>query len=181
MTFPPPDPSDCELVTQLLGREPSGSFRVVVRDDAGVPVVIENAPFLASGRPMPTQFWLVGREHVRAVSRLESSGGVRAAEAALDPGAIRSTHEAAADERRRWIDGFFDPAGPGQSSDPPRPTPSGGVGGTRRGVKCLHAHYARFLAGRVDVVGEWVHDQLAGTSESGQGVEQTSDDSQELR
>src|SRR3954453_11960315 len=29
----------------------------------------------------------------------------------------------------------------------------GGVGGTRRGIKCLHAHYANHLAGGDDVVG----------------------------
>ena len=40
------------------------------------------------------------------------------------------------------------------------PRPSGGVGGTRRGVKCLHAHYAWFLAGGDDPVGRWVEERL---------------------
>ena len=40
------------------------------------------------------------------------------------------------------------------------PRPSGGVGGTRQGVKCLHAHYAWFLAGGDDPVGRWVDEQL---------------------
>ena len=40
------------------------------------------------------------------------------------------------------------------------PTPSGGVGGTRIGVKCLHAHYAWYLAGGDDPVGRWVAAQL---------------------
>ena len=31
----------------------------------------------------------------------------------------------------------------------------GGVGGTARGIKCLHAHYAYHLAGGGDPVGEW--------------------------
>jgi hypothetical protein len=34
------------------------------------------------------------------------------------------------------------------------------VGGTRRGVKCLHAHLAHWLAGGDDAVGEWVAMQL---------------------
>jgi hypothetical protein len=38
--------------------------------------------------------------------------------------------------------------------------PTAGVGGTRRGVKCLHAHFAHWLAGGDDVVGEWVAQQL---------------------
>ncbi len=41
------------------------------------------------------------------------------------------------------------------------PRPHGGVGGTRRGVKCLHAHYAYHLAGGDDPVGRWVAEQLA--------------------
>ena len=40
------------------------------------------------------------------------------------------------------------------------PRPSGGVGGTRKGVKCLHAHVAWHLAGGDDPVGRWVADRL---------------------
>ena len=45
------------------------------------------------------------------------------------------------------------------------PAPSGGVGGTRQGVKCLHAHYAWHLAGGDDPVGRWVAAQLQRPSE----------------
>ena len=41
------------------------------------------------------------------------------------------------------------------------PRPGGGVGGTRRCVKCLHAHYAWHLAGGADPVGAWVAAELA--------------------
>jgi hypothetical protein len=34
------------------------------------------------------------------------------------------------------------------------------VGGTRTGIKCLHAHYAWFLAGGDDPVGAWVAQRL---------------------
>jgi hypothetical protein len=34
------------------------------------------------------------------------------------------------------------------------------VGGTRAGVKCLHAHYAWHLAGGDDPVGRWVAAEL---------------------
>ena len=48
-----------------------------MRDEDGDPVVIRNAPLLDDGTPMPTRYWLVGRDEVRAVSRLEAAGGVR--------------------------------------------------------------------------------------------------------
>jgi len=136
-------------VVALLGREPRGEYEVVVRDAAGEPVVIRNAPLLADGTPMPTLFWLVGDGLREAVSRLEAAGGVRAAEQAVDSADLRRAHDAYARERDALI-----------PDDHEGPRPSGGVGGTRQGVKCLHAHYAWFLAGGDDPVGRWVQEQL---------------------
>ena len=141
--------SDIAALTVLLGRTPRGEFDMVVRDDAGAPVVIRNAPLLDDGTPMPTRYWLVDPELVTAVSRLESSGGVRAAEAAVDAGDLARAHAEYAAER--------DAALP---ADHDGPRPHGGVAGTARGVKCLHAHYAWYLAGGDDPVGFWVAAQL---------------------
>ena len=140
---------DAATVARLLGRVPRGRFEIVVRDAAGEPVVIRNEPLLDDGTPMPTRYWLVGADASDQVSRLESVGGVRHAEAAVDPAALQHAHERYAAER--------DAALP---SDHKGPRPSGGVGGTRRGVKCLHAHYAWYLAGGDDPVGRWVDQQL---------------------
>jgi hypothetical protein len=41
------------------------------------------------------------------------------------------------------------------------PQPSGGVGGTRTGIKCLHAHVANHLAGFNDPVGALVVEEIA--------------------
>lgn len=145
--------SEHAQVRALLGREPQGRYDIVVRAADGSPVVIRNAPRLDDGTPMPTRFWLVGRDEVAAVSRLESAGGVRAAEAAVDPAALAAAHARYADER----DAALDEATPADL----RSHPSGGVAGTRHGVKCLHAHYAWHLAGGDDPVGRWVADQFA--------------------
>jgi hypothetical protein len=136
-------------ITELLGRRPQGACEVVVRDPHGVPIVLRNAPLLHDGTPMPTRYWLVDPGLRRAVGRLEADGGVRAAEAAVDPDELAAAHARYAAERDAAV-----PTG----HDGPRP--SGGVGGTRRGVKCLHAHYAWFLAGGDDPVGRWVHERL---------------------
>ena len=137
-------------VAQLLGREPRGAFDVVVRDDTGDPVVVRNAPLLDDGTPMPTRYYLVGAELVRDVSRLEADGGVRRAEAEIDPADIAATHERYAAERDAAI-----------AADHEGPRPYGGVGGTRIGVKCLHAHVAYTLAGGDDPVGRWTLAHLA--------------------
>jgi len=144
-----PDPAEVEAVARLLGRSPAGAFRVVVRRRDGSPVVIENAPFLDDGRPMPTRYWLVDPALKDAVSRLESEGGVRRAEAEVDPGELAAAHARYGAGRDALV-----PAGRRG------PLPSGGVGGTRRGVKCLHAHLAYLLAGGDDPVGRWVAERL---------------------
>lgn len=141
--------NDHERVRQLLGREPSGGFTVVVRDASGDPVVICNEPFLNDGTPMPTRYWLCGDEEYVAVSRLEAEGGVDRAEAEVDADELADAHRRYAAERDALI-----------PVDHPGPRPSGGVAGTRTGVKCLHAHYAWFLAGGDDPVGRWVQDRL---------------------
>jgi hypothetical protein len=137
-------------VAELLGRVPRSAVEVVVADDGGDPVVIRNPPLLDDGTPMPTRYWLVGRAACIAVDRLESAGGVRRAESEIDADELARAHGRYAAERDANL-----PAGWSG------PRPSGGVGGTRRGVKCLHAHYAWYLAGGDDPVGRWVAARLA--------------------
>jgi hypothetical protein len=141
--------ADRTAVAVLLGREPQGAFVVVVRDEHGAPVVIRNAPLLDDGTPMPTRYWLVSPSLNSAVGRLEAAGGVRQAEREVPADALADAHRRYAGER----DAALPPGYVGRA-------PSGGVGGTRQGVKCLHAHYAWHLAGGDDPVGRWVAAQL---------------------
>ena len=145
----PPSSADEARVAELLGRRARGRWRIAVRRANGDPVVIRTDPVLEDGTPLPTTWWLVGDVECLAVGRLESQGGVRAAERAVDDEELSSAHRRYAAER--------DAALPPQHVGP---RPAGGVGGTRRGVKCLHAHYAWHLAGGDDPVGRWVAAQL---------------------
>jgi hypothetical protein len=144
LTFRDAPADDVVAVEELLGRALNGRFAVVVRRPDGRAVVIENEPHLRDGTPMPTLFWLVDPELRDAVSRLESEGGVHRFEELVDAEELARTHERYA-ERRRAATVRADLVGA-----------QGGVGGTRRGVKCLHAHLANFLAGEADPVGSMV-------------------------
>lgn len=146
-------PSDHEAVAALLGRAPRGAFEVVVRRAGGDPVVIRNAPLLDDGTPMPTRYWLLGEPERTLVGRLESTGGVDAAERETDPDELAAAHARYAAERDAALPSGWN-----------GPRPSGGVAGTRIGVKCLHAHYAWHLAGGDDPVGRWVAVRLAGSA-----------------
>ncbi|MCK4176391.1 DUF501 domain-containing protein [Aciditerrimonas ferrireducens] len=143
-------------VAALLGRPPAGACWVVRRDGDGRPVVLENAPWLDDGTPMPTRYWLVDPELRRAVGRVEAIGGVRRAEAAVPAAALAEAHARYAAERDQVARAIVERLG-GQA---PGPWPRGGVGGTRRGVKCLHAHLAWWLVGGEDPVGAWTAAQL---------------------
>jgi hypothetical protein len=112
-------------------------------------MVIVNEPLLRDGTPMPTRFWLVDPELNASVGRLEAQGGVKQAEAALAPDAVANAHAQYAAARDTVV-----------PADWAGPRPSGGVGGTRQGVKCLHAHLAWWLAGGADPVGAWAAEQL---------------------
>ena len=112
----------------------------------GAPVVIRNAPLLDDGTPMPTRYWLVDPESDRAVRRLEAAGGVRAAGAGRRS-PTRSQPRTTAT----------------RPSATPRSPPTTWARGRAAasaaraaGVKCLHAHYAWYLAGGDDPVGAWV-------------------------
>ena len=141
--------ADVAAVALLLGRDPGGVFAVVVRDEEGGPMVIANEPFLRDGTPMPTRYWLVDPQLRVRVGQLEAGGGVREAAAQVDVTDLADAHRRYAAERDALI-----------PADWNGPRPSGGVGGTRQGVKCLHAHVAWWLAGGEDPVGVWVAQRL---------------------
>jgi len=148
LTFRDASGDDELLLETLIGRPLAGRFAVVVRSRDGRPVVIENEPHLRDGTPMPTLFWLVDPELRDAVSRLESDGGVHRFETLVDAVELQRTHDEYS-RRRRAATIRTDLA-----------QPSGGVGGTRTGVKCLHAHLANFLVCADDPVGQLVASTL---------------------
>ena len=142
--------SDVEAVREQLGREPTTRFEVVVRCPVGHPRVIRDDPIDVRGEPFPTTFWLTCPDAVKAASRLEADGAIRRWNERFERDAdvrvaVELAHAEAAEERARLL---------------PEARAWGGVGGTRRGIKCLHAHYANHLAGGEDVVGGWVAQQV---------------------
>jgi exopolyphosphatase/guanosine-5'-triphosphate,3'-diphosphate pyrophosphatase len=138
--------SDLEAVREQLGREPTTPFSVVARCTGGHPLVIRNKPLDAEGHPFPTIYWLTCPDAVKAISRVESEGWI--ARLGDDPAivaGVEEAHRAYAVERGEMFRGA---------------EKWGGVGGTRQGIKCMHAHYAYQLAGGDDVVGRWTADRV---------------------
>jgi len=140
---------DRQVIEIQLGRPLRARSEVMARCHLGLPVVVQVPPHLEDGTPFPTLYWLTCPLATARIGRLEGAGGVKRMEskAAADPefaAALEMAHADYAAEREALV----------TSDDAPRPT--GGVGGTSRGVKCLHAHYAHRAAGGENPVGELV-------------------------
>lgn len=137
------------IIEAQIGRPLRADSDIVTRCHLGLPVVVKVPPILEDGTPFPTLYWLSCPLASVRIGRLESSGGVKRLEgkAAADPGfgeALESAHRRYAAERESLLPAEADPR------------PSGGVGGTATGVKCLHAHYAHTAAGGDNPVGDLV-------------------------
>src|SRR5512133_1316136 len=93
---------DEEIVERQLGRRPRAFRGVAVRCPFGRPAVTEQAPFDATGKPFPTQYYVTCPYLVAAISRLEAAGGVERWSAAArdDPELAASLERAQAEQRR---------------------------------------------------------------------------------
>jgi len=137
---------DAAVVAVQIGRSPRSATEVVARCHLGLPVVTRVPPILDDGTPFPTLFWLSCPLATRRIGRIEGAGGVRTMERRAETDAefgasLESAHRRYEAQRSALLPPDTDPA------------PSGGVGGARAGVKCLHAHYADHAAGNDNPVG----------------------------
>lgn len=147
------NPDDRQVIEAQIGRPLRAESIVVSRCHLQLPVVIRVPPILDDGTPFPTLYWLTCPLATARVSRIESSGGVKRmdAKAASSPefgAALELANTEYAAERDAMVGDGVDPV------------PTGGIGGTSRTVKCLHAHYAHSRAGKDNPVGalvqEWI-------------------------
>ena len=167
---------DEEIIERQIGRKPRGFMEVASRCPLGMPETIVTGPVVPARygldvpfEPFPTVFWLTCPGAVRAVSRLEDEGWITELEARLaqDPEAQREYEEAArsyaafrqtllTEDQLKWIEAY-------------RPSwydviCESGIGGIpqgNKGLKCLHAHYADYLARGTNPIGRWVYQLLS--------------------
>jgi uncharacterized protein len=126
--------TDFDAVLRQLDRTPR-PFRVAGRCPFGLPSVIENE----RTRDMPTSFWVTCPSLDKAIARVESAGGVRAAQEEVGEETVEEIH---AHHLTRY---------------------GTRVGGVREGghVKCLHAFTALHLSGAIpNPIAEWILDRL---------------------
>jgi uncharacterized protein len=127
---------DYEAVARQLGRRPR-PFRVAARCPFGVPSVIENE----RTREMPTSFWVSCPSLVAAISRVESTGGVREAGEAVGEAVVEEIHSEHVSLYGTRVAGVR--------------------AGATGSVKCLHAFTALHISGAIpNPVAEWTLQRL---------------------
>ncbi|HEX9865655.1 MAG TPA: DUF501 domain-containing protein [Acidimicrobiia bacterium] len=144
---------DREVIETQIGRPLRAESSPVSRCHLGLPVVAQVPPLLDDGTPFPTLYWLTCPLATTRIGRLEGAGGVRRMERKAETDdefgrRLAEAHVAYAAERDALV--------PTDASI----APSGGVGGTTLGVKCLHAHYAHTRAGGANPIGELVQEWI---------------------
>ena len=145
---------DRGVVEAQIGRPPRSLIDVAQRCHLDLPVVITVPPLLDDGTPFPTLYWLTCPLASKRIGRIEAAGGVRTAEQMLaDDPDLSAAYDGATARYRDDRDVRLPEGHTG-------PRPTGGVGGTRAGVKCLHAQYADTAAGNSNPIGAWTAGQI---------------------
>ncbi|ETV95644.1 hypothetical protein H310_11065 [Aphanomyces invadans] len=174
------DPLELAAIIRNLGEVPSNLVRVAAmyttRQNEVEPAVLVLYPLRdcmndykknqrAAAEPFPTMYWLASQELHERVSLLEGAGRVAAftdrlvassdylhamtnmhAEYAADRWALLTPADRSLVEKKRWVRALRDV----------------GIAGIRNpaSVKCLHTHYAHYLATHNNLIGQWVHEEL---------------------
>ncbi len=155
------EPRDLSIITEQLGRTPTGALEVIAREKSGQPTVIKVSP-LTNEIPFPTLYWLTCPKLKKKISHLEKKGLINQWE--KDKKFIeklKEDHQRYQSMRMSLLKELYSEWKklPESKLKILRDT---GIGGIRNfaHVKCLHLHYAHFLADN-NIVGERVHSLLS--------------------
>ncbi len=155
--------ADLAVIAAQLGRAPRGVAGVARRGACGCPQVVMNAPVVAGNdgeQLFPTLYWVSCPKLAGMLGRLEADGWLARVQDLLDndlafSDALARAHRRYASLRRRALGRKARHRLRARAADRAAVIDGTGVGGTRtlRHVKCLHAHYAHWLATGRDPVG----------------------------
>ena len=156
--------NDYEILKEQLGRTPGGILDIPVRDLDKRPVVLMVDPLLG-GRPFPTLYWLSHKTLHKEISKIESRGFIKHLEKTILPLREDIQQQLLQDtrqyQRKRWslLASFHDlesVSGPYKKQ-----LQTTGIGGLKdfTKIKCLHLHYAHYLAHR-NIIGRIMEEEF---------------------
>ena len=160
---------DSSIVIEQLGREPMVPYEVAAWCDAGHPSVIRCYPLERRGdvlKPFPTLYWLTCPNVIAQIGRIEAQGWIGRFEAMMLEDESLTTAVSADHDRyiaERWAllsDADREAIKEAGLTQLYEGRGVAGVGDRAR-LKCLHAHFAVYLAARQNdqaggAVGKWL-------------------------
>ncbi|MGI6038266.1 MAG: DUF501 domain-containing protein [Limnochordia bacterium] len=154
------DQLDLQVIERQLGRRPRGVLDIACRCFQDKPAVIITSPLIGpQNQIFPTNWWLTCPWLNRAIGFLEGQGAIEELGGQIDLTVVHGTYALQRQALIPWRQRsrLFQEAPERYEVLVER-----GVAGIAPpgGIKCLHTHYAYWLAGEDNPVGQWVHDHL---------------------
>lgn len=147
------------LIARQLGRKPSIVFRIEMECEYGWPALLGNSPFDASGNPNPNLYYLSCPYLRKRISTLEDSGMIARLQQMITDDPIL---KADLDRAQGLHDLEWRRAAKGRNGK--SPVGQINIAGSRDAnhLKCMHAHFAYFLAHRDYMVGAMIAKMIHG-------------------
>ncbi|SBS31693.1 hypothetical protein MSP8887_01573 [Marinomonas spartinae] len=153
---------DIDIITNQLGRSPSGIKAIAHYSPSGIPQVLEMETWVFD-QPFPTLYWLSSKAIDKALAKIESQGVVKELEQRIkeDDTLREAYHQSHQDYiTRRWAVMSPDHKAIIEKKGFKPLFEKLGIGGIANWdqVRCLHMQYAHHLAGN-NVIGRILDDE----------------------
>lgn len=166
MKSSPIDATDKRVIAHQLGRAPRGVEAIVKRCKKGFPQVVLNSPLHLSHIPFPTTYWLTCPLLSKTIARLEEQGQIKHFQKQITEDKkfrqeLFKSQQAYCDSRKSML-----PSSSRLASRAKEILEETGVGGISdfSKIKCLHAHFAHYLATGLNPVGKKVAESIGEVS-----------------
>ncbi|MBN1594894.1 DUF501 domain-containing protein [candidate division FCPU426 bacterium] len=170
MHWEPISDQDRKIIAKQINREPRNLCGVARRCPQQCPQVSVNYPLPQTEKDanfFPTVFWLTCPEAVRRIGGIEDRGFIQHIQVQINANKrlseiIQAAHEEYAYIRRAMLGPDLKAKMRAGAEQPVQQINKVGIGGVGdlKGIKCLHMHYAHYLATRNNPIGELVDKML---------------------
>ena len=139
-----------KIVETQLNRSLRSKVDVVASCHFNLPAVIKVPSNLDDGTPFPTSYWLTCPMYNKKVGSLESQGLIKELDKQLNENK---------DLNQQWAErqkSYEEERNRENKNKENLINPTGGVGGAKESIKCLHSHLADELATQKNIIGKIV-------------------------
>ena len=147
--------NELKIVEQQIGRKLRSDSETSCRCHFNIPAVIKVPPKLDDGTPFPTTYWLTCPMYNKKIGSLESHGLIKELDKEiLNNPEFKKQWESRQKSYRQDRENL--------ETEDFGPKATGGVGGAKDSIKCLHSHTADELSTGKNIIGKIVIESIGG-------------------